>query len=127
MGAEYASLLRPYDRLLEDNSLHMHGIAALCMVRYRLRNEISVNAHIGLTTQSKKWPASHVHVCTEHEPGIIKICIDSTMCPPRRPSGNSDFCPCLCIYDQAVRCLAIVRPSSPNVSLRKLSRRSAAN
>jgi hypothetical protein len=53
----------------------MRGIAALCMVKYRLHNEISVNAHIGLTVQSQKWPASHVHVCTEHEPGVIKICI----------------------------------------------------
>src|SRR5271154_2853464 len=105
-----------HDQLLEDDSLHMRGIAALCMARYRLRNEISVNAHIGLTIQSNKWPASHVHVCTEHEPGVIKICIDSTICPHRH-SGNSDFCPCLCIYDQTVRRLAIVRPSSPNVTV----------
>lgn len=100
-----------HDRLLEGNGLHMCGIAVLRMVRYRLRNEISVNAH-SLTIQSKKWPVSHVHVCTE-EPGIIKICIDSTICPPRRHWGNSDFCPCLCIYGQTLRRLAIVRPFSP--------------
>jgi hypothetical protein len=41
-----------HDRLLEDNSLHMCGIAALCMVKYKLHNEISVSAHIGLTVQS---------------------------------------------------------------------------
>ena len=52
----------------------MRSIAALCMVRYRLRNEISVNAHIGLTIQSKKWHASYVHARTEDEPGVIKIC-----------------------------------------------------
>jgi hypothetical protein len=45
MRAEYASLLRPYDQLLEDKHVRY---CRSCMVRYRLRNEISVNAHIGL-------------------------------------------------------------------------------